>query len=153
MLHKDDVNFNGIHTLDCASDYEAIDVTPFTPREAKPRWRDQHARFTEHVQWTDHEGVTHGLTIRSDSLPDLLSDLRLVKQMIRASRKQHAESKTQSKQTHDPVVPPAEVPDEKHCDIHGERMVRRWSKRTAGHYFAHRVADGSFCYGRVKGGA
>jgi hypothetical protein len=85
MLSANDLCLNGngingkVAYLPCPSDYEprpAIDVIPTTPA---PKWRDQHAAFTHHVQWVDSEGISHGLTLRSDSLQGLLSDLKMVK--------------------------------------------------------------------------
>ena len=44
----------------------------------------------------------------------------------------------------------ASQPDVQRCQIHKVDMLRRWSKRTQGHYFGHKTPDGGFCYGRAK---
>jgi hypothetical protein len=155
MLTQNGTNLNGsngVHAAKlypaCASDYDAvtIDITPQTA--PKPGWRDQHAAFTHHIQWIDADGISHGLTLRSDSLQGLMADLKMVKGMIKAAKQKAAESQPQQAM-HDPQVPAADVPDTKHCAIHGVDMARRWSKRTGGHYFAHKAPTGDFCYGRA----
>ena len=65
--HNAHVNDNGrIIYAPCPSDYPAIDVTPRPT--SKPGWRNEYSIFTETVQWLDPDGVSHSLTIRSDSL-------------------------------------------------------------------------------------
>jgi hypothetical protein len=139
-------NSNGC-TLVCESDYPVIDVTPFTPSKSKPGWKEQHAAFTHHIQWVDAEGISHGLTLRSDSLQDLMRDLRLVKSMIKAAKQKHAELQPKASE---PQPQAQAEPDVQHCEIHNVDMPRRWSKRTRGHYFGHKCSDGSFCYGKAK---
>jgi hypothetical protein len=121
-------NGNGhVHMLDCPSDYEprpAIDIVPSKP---SPKWRDQLAPYTHSLSWSDSDGCQHALTLRSDSLSDLMVDLKLLKGMIRASKARatvvasHPES-------------PTEMGDVPVCKIHGVQMERRVSKRTSGHY-------------------
>jgi hypothetical protein len=127
------------HVLYCPSDHEPIDVTPTAP---KPAWRDEFPTFTHHLQWVDADSVSHGLTLRSDSLQDLMSDLRMVKGMIRQAKQKAAESKPQSEQTPEPDsdVPP--------CKVHGAPMRRAVSKRTGGTYFYHDIGRDR-CFGRA----
>ena len=47
-------------------------------------------------------------------------------------------------------TPAQSQPDVQRCAIHNVDMPRRWSKRTQRNYFAHKMADGSLCYSRVK---
>jgi hypothetical protein len=145
-------NGNGVHATQlyaaCPSDYEAvaIDVTPQTA--PKPGWRDQHAAFTHHIQWVDADGISHGLTLCSDSLQGLMADLKMVKGMIRQANEKARESAPAKQAEPSPQVPGADVPDVQHCKIHAVDMVRRWSKRTQGHYFGHKLPNGDLCYGR-----
>ena len=84
------------------------------------------------------------MTLRADTLEQLLADLKLIKQGIKIAKKKAkavgADAGTEGTQQ--------EGEDTQLCAIHNTPMQRRWSKRTSGHYFAHRNADGSFCYGR-----
>jgi hypothetical protein len=153
-IHSNGSNGSNGHFLNCTSDYEprplTIDVVPTAPT---PKWRDQQAAFTHHIQWVDHEGISHGLTIRSDDLQSLMADLRLVKAGIREAKKQAAESASvpgdsQSGESHSPTELTAET-DVQRCRIHGVDMPRRISKRNSGHYFAHFLPDDSICYGRA----
>lgn len=147
-------NGNGIHSNGmafplCPSDYEprptASTPTPAAP--AKPGWRDQFPLFTDHVSWTDSDGVTHGLTLRSDSLAGLMADLKLVKSMIRQAKAKHS-SRQEKKQS--ATEAQGQEPDVQHCKMHSVDMLRRWSKRTQGHYFGHKLPSGDFCYGKAK---
>jgi len=142
MLHEATIHSNGVngihangHTLDCHSDYE--------PRQADaaplPGWRNAFPKFTHYIEWHDADGRKHGLTVRCDDRDELLDTLRCVKG---ATARGDAEPQAET---------PAEAqPDTQRCAIHSVDMARRWSKRTNGHYFAHKLADGSFCYGRAK---
>jgi hypothetical protein len=81
MLAQNGVCLNGHangHTLVCESDYPAveIDVTPSTPTL---KWQDQFPQFTHNVFWIDSDGISHSMTLGSDSLQDILSDLKLLK--------------------------------------------------------------------------
>ena len=142
---------NGVHAqlyVPCASDYEPAPIIDVVPTAPKPGWRDQHAAFTHHIQWVDSDGISHGLTLRSDSLQDLMVDLKMVKGMIKAAKAKARESQPANQASSDPQVPAADVPDVQHCKIHAVDMVRRWSKRTQGHYFGHKLPNDDFCYGR-----
>jgi hypothetical protein len=132
------------HLLDCPSDYPAIDVTPMpTAPTPKPGWRDQHAAFTHHIQWVDADGISHGLTLRSDSLQGLMADLKMVKGMIRQAKQKASESTPQQAET---PVPDSDIPA---CRIHNVAMERRTSKRTGGIYFSHRLPGSKeLCFGR-----
>ena len=147
-------NGDGVYTHElypaCPSDYEAIDITPLPKAEPKPGWRDQHAAFTHHLQWADADGISHGLTLRSDSLQGLMADLRMVKGMIKAAKQKAAESQPQQAvQTQADGARESKQPDVQRCKIHAADMIRRWSKRTNGHYFGHKLSNGDFCYGRT----
>jgi hypothetical protein len=136
-------NDNG-HFLNCESDYEPAPLIDVTPQTApKPGWRDQQAAFTHHIQWIDADGISHGLTIRSDSLQDLMADLKMVKGMIKAAKQKARESQP-AKQTESELNAETDV---KRCPIHGIDMPRRFSKRNNGHFFAHTLPDNTFCYG------
>jgi hypothetical protein len=148
MISVNGTSYNGangnVTYLPCSSDYEERPLVNVTPKAPKPGWRDQHAIFTHHLQWVDHEGISHGLTLGSDSLQDLLADLRLIKQMIR-----------QAKQTSSmPVSQASEAPeldnDIPPCKIHGAPMQRKQSKRTGGIYCSHRLPSGELCFGKSK---
>jgi hypothetical protein len=135
------LNGNGTHVLDCPSDYEPAPIIDVTPSAPKPAWRNDFPLFTHNLSWVDGDGCSHSLTLRSDDLPGLFADLKLLKGLIRASREK-------AKEKH-PDAPEAQAqPDTQHCSIHDVDMMRRWSKRTQGHYFGHKCSDGSFCYGK-----
>jgi hypothetical protein len=139
-------NSNGTngHFLNGASDYEprpVIDVTPNTPR---PKWRDAFPTFTHNMSWQDAEGCLHSMTIRSDDLTDLMSDLRLLKGMVRQAKKQAAESTQANTPT---VEPDSDIPP---CPVHGTPMVRKVSRRTGGIYWSHKTVTGELCFGRQK---
>jgi hypothetical protein len=143
---KGNHNSNGC-TLVCESDYPVIDVTPFTPRQPKPGWKDAFPQFTHNVSWVDSDGISQSMTLRSDDLQSLMADLKLLKAMIKAAKAQHAEPQSQSDTEQTET---ASNPDVQHCPIHDVAMLRRWSKRTQGHYFGHKCSDGTFCYGKAK---
>ena len=77
-------------------------------------------------------------------MEQLLADLKLIKQGIKIAKKKAkavgADAGTEGTQQ--------EGEDTQLCVIHNINMMRRWSKRTNGHYFAHKLDDGGFCYGR-----
>ena len=136
--HNGYVNGNS-RMLDCASDYEAvtIDVTPSKPT---PKWPDHLAPYTHCLQWSDSDGCSHSMTLRADTLEQLLADLKLIKQGIKIAKKKAkavgADAGTEGTQQ--------EGEDTQLCVIHNINMMRRWSKRTNGHYFAHKLDDGGF---------
>ena len=118
------------------------------PAEAPPpKWRDQWPMFTHNCGWTDSDGKTHSLTIRTDDADELFGILKAIKHIVRQSKEKAAETVSQPLQERQVEAPV----DTQHCAIHNVSMPRRWSKRTGGHYFAHKLPDGSFCYGRAKG--
>jgi len=135
------VNGTNGHVLVCSSDYEersaVIDVTPTAPR---PGWRDQFPTFTHNLSWVDSDGCGHSFTLRSDSLVDLMADIKAMKALIKASKAQH--------QAQQPETQPEHVV----CKIHGVEMERRVSKKTGGHYHCHRLAGSGndLCFGREK---
>jgi hypothetical protein len=152
MLTQNGTHLNGnghVRMLHCESDYEPrpIDVTPKTPQ---PKWRDSWPEYTHNVNWLDSDSKQHSLTIRTDSIDELLATLTAIKHVIRASKAKTAEGSTAKPLHSDPQGPAADCPDVQRCAIHGTNMPRRWSKRTNGHYFGHKLSDGSFCYGRAK---
>ena len=148
MLHEATIHSNGIHTngahpaahLDCASDYEPAPATEAPP----PKWRDAWPAYTHNVTWLDSDSKQHSLTIRTDDIHELFGVLKGLKHTIRASKQKAAESAPHTE------APQEAQPDTQRCAIHGVDMPRRWSKRTNGHYFGHKLADGGFCYGRSK---
>jgi hypothetical protein len=90
------------------------------------------------------------MTLRSDSLSGLMADLKLLKGMIKAAKQQASErAPQQATQAEAEAASGPEQPDVQQCRIHKVDMIRRWSKRTNGHYFAHKAPGGNFCYGRV----
>jgi hypothetical protein len=135
---------NGVHAqlyAPCPSDYETapIDVTPTAPR---PGWKDAFPQYTHNLSWVDSEGCSHSMTLRSDSLSDLMNDLRLLKSMIRQAKGKARESAPQQAAPE----PDSDVPP---CPIHGASMERRTSKRTGGIYFSHRMpGTKELCFGR-----
>ena len=134
-------HLNGVATPtypECPSDYEAVPHAD----APKPGWRNQFPQYTHNVSWQDSDSKQHSLTIRTDDIHELFGVLKGLKNTIRASKAKAAESQPQADA-------PAQ-PDTQHCHIHGVDMPRRWSKRTNGHYFAHKLPDGGFCYGRAR---
>jgi hypothetical protein len=75
--------------LECASDYEPA---PIADVQAKPvpAWQSAFPKFTHNVSFVDGDGRQHSLTLHSDSLKDLFTDLRMVKAIVRASKAKHA---------------------------------------------------------------
>lgn len=120
--------------------------TPVTDCEPQPGWHSQLAKFTHTLNWVDLDGCGHALTIRADGLQELLNDLKLVKAGIRQA-KQKAQLGEPKRQGTTQEEPHADVLE---CSIHHATMVRRWSKRTQGSYFSHRLPDCSICYGRER---
>lgn len=153
MLDKAASNFNrsnGIsHTNQpyspCRSDYEERPEVP----APQPKWAAQFPKFTHNVAWQGSDGMSHSLTLRTDDVHELFGILKGLKHVIRASKKA-AEQQPHASQNTDPQVPHSDTPDKIHCHIHGVDMPRRWSKRTNGHDFGHKLPDGAFCYGRAK---
>jgi hypothetical protein len=145
MLTNGTAHHNGIHLtsgyLPCASDYEPRPAIDVTPKPAVPGWRSRWPEYTHNVSWVDSDSKQHSLTIRTDDLDELLATLTAIKNVIRASKAKTAETTAQ---------PAESQPDVQHCHLHGVDMPRRWSKRTNGHYFGHKLPDGCFCYGRAK---
>jgi hypothetical protein len=121
----------------CPSDYGP--VPQWKPR---PGWRDQFPAFTHNLNWADADGHQHSMTFRSDSLPDLLADLKILKAMIRASKAQA--------QAREPEPVPKETGDIPVCPIHKVSMERRQSRRTGGHYWCHEIGLKELCFGRKK---
>jgi hypothetical protein len=149
-LHSGDGVYSREAYPACPSDYEAIDVTPMPAKEAKPGWRDAFPAFTHNMSWVDGDGCSHSMTLRSDSLADLMNDLKLLKSIIKQSKAQAAaKAPQQTTQTQAEAASEPAQPDTQRCKLHAVDMVRRWSKRTQGHYFAHQAPDGNFCYGRA----
>ena len=148
MVSANGTHHNGTngHYLNCASDYEPAPVIDVTPAAPKPGWRDQFPTYTHNLSWVDSDSLSHSMTLRSDSLSDLMADLRLVKPMIRQSKQKAAEHAPQQAEG----ASETEQSDVQQCRIHKVDMVRRWSKRTGGHYWAHKAPNGDFCYGRER---
>jgi len=69
--HNGYVNGNG-HFLDCASNYEPAPIIDVTPSKPKPGWRDQLAPYTHCLPWSDSDGCSHRMTLRADTLEQLL---------------------------------------------------------------------------------
>jgi hypothetical protein len=147
MVSANSIHSNGSngHFLHCPSNHELVDVTPMaTP--PRPKWRDQFPQFTHNLSWLDADGCSHSMTLRSDDLQGLMSDLKLLKGMIKAAKQKAAESASQSTQTTQTPEPDSDVPP---CKIHGVPMERRTSKRTSGVYFFHRLPGSKeLCFGR-----
>ena len=139
-------HLNGVATPaypECPSDYEAAPAPEPQPAPL-PGWRNQFPQYTHNVSWLDSDQKQHSLTIRTDDIHELFGVLKGLKNTIRASKAKAAESQPQAE------APAEQQPDVQRCAIHGEDMPRRWSKRTQGHYFAHKLGDGSFCYGKAR---
>ena len=158
MLAQNGTSYNGVHVTPsyppCSSDYEPAPTTHVTSKTPRTGWRDAFPPYTHNLSWVDADGLSHSMTLRSDDLQGLMADLRLLKCAIKQAKQQHAQSNPQ-------LVTPAALaasapkamgaqPDVMHCHIHGTSMARRWSKRTNGHYFAHKLPTGDFCYGKTK---
>ena len=146
MISATDLHLNGngvnpkVAYLPCSSDHEerpAIDITPTAPT---PQWRNEFPQFTHNLSWQDSDGISHSMTLRSDSLQDLMADLKLLKAMIRQANEQHSSANPSQPETQ---------PEHVSCKIHGVQMERRVSKRTQGHYFSHRIGS-ELCFGRPK---
>lgn len=137
MITTNGAHLNGVHVSNlwppCPSDYEPA---PANIPAKQTGWRDQFPAFTHNLSWVDADGLSHSMTLRSDSLQDLMADLKLLKNAIKQSRQQHAEAPLDAES------------DVKRCAIHGVDMPRRFSKRNQGHFFGHVLPDNTFCYGR-----
>ena len=142
--HHHNGSING-HLLDCVSDYEERPVLDVTPKSPRPGWKNAFPQYTHNLSWQDPDGCAHSMTLRSDSLSGLMADLKLLKGMIRQAKQKAAESKPQQAEG----ASESEQPDVQQCRIHKVDMIRRWSKRTNGHYFGHKLSNGDFCYGRA----
>ena len=81
MLSQNGTNhntFNGTDTVypACPSDYEPAPIPLPAPT---PAWANQLAPYAHSLSWSDSDGCTHALTLRSSTLEALLSDLKLIK--------------------------------------------------------------------------
>ena len=61
--------------------------------------------------------------------------------MIKASRGKHSTPNPEQRETQLEHVT---------CKIHGVEMERRVSKRTGGHYHAHKLPGQGLCFGRAQ---
>jgi hypothetical protein len=108
----------------------------------QPTWHQAHPAFTDTMSWVDNDTVHHSVCVRTDSLEDLVSKVRTIKELI-----------VKAKQA--PVSPPAVTPEPTDpasiCQLHGVPMKQHQNAR--GKWFAHRTAEGEFCHGKKKGGA
>jgi hypothetical protein len=147
MLTQNGIHSNGTAFTPCVSDYEPRPQEGTAPQ---PKWRDQFPMFTHNVSWVDTDSKQHSLTIRTDDADELFGILKAVKHIVRASKEKAAETTLHATQEPQEEVSAETQPDVMRCAIHGVDMPRRWSKRTNGHYFAHRLPNGDFCYGKVK---
>lgn len=136
MINANGNGYNG-HTLICDSDHPEVRAVDVTPKRT-PRWQDQVAKYTHNLSWVDADSCQHSMTIRADSLEELLSDLKLIKKGIQIA-------KAKAKVGNDEVKPDSDVHP---CPIHGVAMIRKQSKRTKGFYFSHLQSDGTMCFGR-----
>ena len=144
--HNGYVNGTNGHTLICDSDYEPRPVIVITPSKPTPGWRDQLAPYTHCLQWSDSDGCSHSMTLRADTLEQLLADLKLIKQGIKIA-KEKAKEKAKAQQ---PVTQPDPDSDVPPCKVHGTPMVRKQSRRTGEIYFSHALPNGELCFGREK---
>ena len=149
MVAANGIHSNGTngHFLNCASDYEERPLIDITPAPApKPGWRDQFPAFTHNLSWVDADGCSQSMTLRSDSLSDLMRDLKLLKAMIKQA-KESAKAQVPGDSQAPTVEPDSDVPP---CKIHNMAMERRVSKRTGGIYFSHRMpGTKDLCFGRA----
>jgi hypothetical protein len=140
---------NGVHAAQlypaCGSDYEERPTIGITPQPApKSGWHDAFPTYTHNLSWIDSDGCSHSMTLRSDSLSDLMADLKLLKGMIRQAKGKAAVTTPQQAET---PVPDGDIPA---CRIHNVAMERRTSKRTGGIYFSHRLPGSKeLCFGRA----
>ena len=146
MNHNGTTSFNstshhdGVYPVVGINSSAVLDVQP-----TLPDWRSALAPYTHSLSWLDADGCNHSLTLRANTLEQLLSDLKLIKEGIRTAKavaRQQQQGATETATETQPYV--------QRCTIHDVDMLRRWSKRTNGHYFAHKLANGDFCYGRSK---
>ena len=89
MLSANDLHLNGqgvndhvngkVAYLPCESDYPPAPVIDVMPTAPTPQWRNEFPQFTHNLSWQDSDGLSHSLTLRSDSLQGLMADLRLLK--------------------------------------------------------------------------
>jgi hypothetical protein len=136
------VNGTNGHRLICSSDYPAIDITPSVPR---PKWRDDFPLFTHNLSWVDCDGCSHSLTLRSDDLPGLFADLKLLKGMIRASKEKAKERHPDAPEGQSADTPAADV---RQCKVYDVPMAKGISKKTGKPYFSHVLSDDTRCFGR-----
>ena len=70
-----------------------------------------------------------------------MADLKLLKGMIKAAKQKHADANPAQSKTQ---------PEKVMCQIHGVEMERRVTKRTGGHYHAHKLPGQGLCFGRAQ---
>jgi hypothetical protein len=131
-------NGNNGHLLDCASDYEARPVIDVKPTAPKSGWQSQQADFTMNVSFLDSDNFQVSLTLRSDDLPALLADLKMVKTLAIKSRMQK-EARGDA---------PVEV-ETRTCPVHDVAMVKALSRKTGKPYWSHDLLGGDRCFGRT----
>lgn len=148
MIAQADIHSNGNSNVPvsdfapCASDYEP----PPAYDAPMPGWRDQHPKYVHHVEWLDSDNRKHGLTVRTDDYDEFVATLRVVKA---ASQPQ---SPAEAEQQADDVPEPdaEEKPASKPCPVHPYDLMYRRPSKHGGHFYSHRLDDGSWCNGKAK---
>jgi hypothetical protein len=123
--------------------YDPVDVqVPEVVPSHAVSWHAGHPVLTHHLQWVDSDGCQHGLTIRCDSLDDLVRQLTQVKALIAS-----AKAKADVQRAQEPKVD-LELPS-RVCELHGNvPMYKAISKKTGKPYSSHDLPDGTKCFGR-----
>ena len=134
---------NGVYPP-CPSDYPEPDLTSTLALTKAPGWKSQFPAFTHNMGWIDPDGNSHSMTLRSDDLALLMRDVKMLRAMIRASKEKGKEKEA----TTDSV--PAESGNIPVCPIHHTVMERRQSRRTGGHYWAHKTGIKDLCFGKAR---
>ena len=130
--------------VDTISDDEPIPFEVTEPSHT-PSWRDEHPALTHHLQWVDSDGCQHGLTIRCDSLDDLVRKLTQVKALIST-----AKAKADAQRTQEPKTDTEPELSSRRCELHDATMYKAVSKKTGRPYASHLTADGERCFGHKK---
>jgi hypothetical protein len=114
-------------------------------------WHTREPRFVHSLKWHDSEGVEHLHVVRSDDLDEVLREVRVVKQFIKAAKAQAEEHAVAvSTTTPEPPQEPAEEPQKGYCTVHNLWMTLHHAKDgSGGQWYSHRVqVDGQWTWCR-----
>ena len=146
MITNEEMSCNGTngHFLACPSDYEPAPTIPTQPVSRREGSLDP---YMLNLGWHDNDGIVYSLTIRGQERDQVMADAKFFKAVARA----HMAKGKVAAAVANPDAPQGQTqPEHVVCKIHGVEMERRVSKRTQGHYHAHRLGPRDLCFGRIK---